>query len=488
MRIIVVVSALVLAAACTKPNPNVCCVTDAQCADLGADELRPCAVGQACAPDFTCVAAQCETSADCTSPDAPICAHNLCIGACTTDDDCAGVTGRPYCSADQTCVGCLDASHCPANAAICDAEEHACRGCERDDECASGVCIEADGVCAEESRVAYVTMFGTDGECTKLSPCRTFSVALSKLDGVRDVIHIIGGLYDLGATTSTITTGTVMVDGEDTTLSYSGPAPMFDVSAGGRVTMERVSIKASAQDTLRVQNNGVLRLYGAVLRDARFLSVHVIGGSLVVANSSVERGAGSHQIYCESAGQVDISRAEFHDASVDADSCIVSVSRSRFINPLNACLQLTGRAVVMNNLFVQDYELTDSVSIGAGTGSVFAFNTVVNRSTVTDSGLALACFDTALTVTSNVFAYNSVSPISPACAARNSLFDEKVASVPAGNMSADVSTFFTDFGNGDYRLGAASPARDRGEPGIVEVDLEGSPRGGMPDIGAFEAP
>src|SRR5690606_33997366 len=107
-------------AACTKPNPNTCCVTDQQCADLGADELRPCAAGQACGPEFTCVAAECQNSADCTDPLAPICQLGLCVGTCATDTDCADVAGRPYCADDGVCVGCMDASQCPADASICD--------------------------------------------------------------------------------------------------------------------------------------------------------------------------------------------------------------------------------------------------------------------------------------------------------------------------------------------------------------------------------
>ena len=62
MRSVVVLFALLIA--CTKPNPNVCCVTEEQCNTLGADELRPCGVGQACSTEFSCVAAECETSAD----------------------------------------------------------------------------------------------------------------------------------------------------------------------------------------------------------------------------------------------------------------------------------------------------------------------------------------------------------------------------------------------------------------------------------------
>ena len=141
MRIVVVLL-VVLIASCTKPNPGVCCVTAEQCSSLGVSDLRPCDVGQACKDD-RCVAAECVTSETCTSPDAPICQYGLCVGTCSSNDDCAGVADRPFCSPAGACVGCVDATQCAAPIAVCDPADHVCRGCEEDSECASGVCVDA---------------------------------------------------------------------------------------------------------------------------------------------------------------------------------------------------------------------------------------------------------------------------------------------------------------------------------------------------------
>ncbi|HEX4421508.1 MAG TPA: hypothetical protein VH165_26515, partial [Kofleriaceae bacterium] len=176
-----------IAVGCTKPNPEACCETDAQCAMLGVTAHRPCVAGQACASTtLTCMAAECETSADCTSPDAAVCINRLCVGACQSNADCAGLTDKPLClAATGQCVGCLDATTCPSDQAFCDADTHACRGCQRDDECASGVCVEADGVCATSDQLLFVSSVGADtGDCVA-APCASVGYALQKVTGQR---------------------------------------------------------------------------------------------------------------------------------------------------------------------------------------------------------------------------------------------------------------------------------------------------------------
>lgn len=474
MRIIVM-SLLACAVACTKPNPNVCCVTDAQCAELGADELRPCAVGQACAPDFTCVAAQCETSADCTSPDAPICANNLCIGLCTSDDDCAGVAGRPYCSADQTCVGCLDASQCPANAAICDAEEQTCRGCERDDECASGVCIEADG---------------DSGTCTRASPCRTVNYGISQATNERTVIRLMGGQF----LPETINVNKrVVIDGNDTILPRPVDANLMELSAGTEtITLEGVVLRSdshSAYRSLRVGAETTVRIsVGAVIE-----------GNIELSNArlSVQKAQlGGGQTLC-SAGSINIVDSESRSMAMQATNCQVAVSRTRLSSENGGILSVEGGlATIENNLFVQGYEYADSLSFrGLAPGSHFRFNTVVNVSGIAADGVAIAC-DETIDVTSNVFAYNSAHPAGPPgglpCTTRYSLFDDVAVESHrsgVGNVFTLYASMFVDADQGEYHLAAGNPGANAAELGLgVTNDLLGQPRTEMPDMGAFEAP
>src|SRR5262245_15809157 len=105
-RAIIVLTASLGLMACKAPNPDFCCVTEAQCDELGnPGDLRPCGPGQACEGGH-CVASECATSQDCTDAERPVCANNLCIAECALDGDCAGTPGLPYCDRG-VCVGCL---------------------------------------------------------------------------------------------------------------------------------------------------------------------------------------------------------------------------------------------------------------------------------------------------------------------------------------------------------------------------------------------
>ncbi len=104
----------------------------------------------------------CTTSAECTDPSKPFCTDSQCVAACHIDDDCAGADAKPYCASDGACVACKTNTECMSNAPVCDATDRICRGCEKDSECASGVCLEAEGTCADASNVLFVMAGGTD--------------------------------------------------------------------------------------------------------------------------------------------------------------------------------------------------------------------------------------------------------------------------------------------------------------------------------------
>jgi hypothetical protein len=67
---------LAVVSACTRPNPDICCVTALECEQLGASEPLPCELG-------VCVARACQTSGcdddgDCPS-DFPACVAGTCM-------------------------------------------------------------------------------------------------------------------------------------------------------------------------------------------------------------------------------------------------------------------------------------------------------------------------------------------------------------------------------------------------------------------------
>jgi len=479
--------ALAAAAACTKPVPGVCCVGEADCARLGVDEPRPCAVGQACR-DFACVAAECATAADCTSPDAPACVDHLCVTRCGIDDDCAGAADGPRCAEDGACVGCLADADCPASAPLCDAEDRRCRGCELDAECASGVCLEMDARCASEDEVVFVSTTGQDGEsCTRNVPCRSLAYALTQaIAPARLVIHLAGGNFTVSDTTLDLP---VYIDGTMTRIEGDGSGPYFQVISSAGVTLANLMINPSSGPAVTAAANATLRIYNSAMNR----SAETTSGTIIAARS---RLTGSPAVRCAS-GVLALDGSQLAD-EIYSMNCQLAVSSSVFeVDGVPAVEASGGQMALENNLFIQSSETADTVILlNTAPGSGARFNTFVNTSAIASDGVALYC-DAAVEVSSNIFAYGSRHPHGVStCTAMYSLYDtialaDQIDGI--GNRAADAATFFVNKTNLDFHLAPASPARDAAEPGTgVTRDLEGRPRsspiGSTPDMGALEAP
>ena len=123
-----------------------------------------------------------------------------------------------------------------------------------------------------------------------------------------------------------------------------------------------------------------------------------------------------------------------------------------------------------------------------GVGSTFRFNTIVSTNPTTYSAAAIYC-DASIAISNNIFTYNSTNPISGngVCTVTSSLFDTQGTSDAGANAVGDRQTFFTDLSHADFHLAPGSPARDAGQLGLVQTDIEGTLRDGNPDIGAYEA-
>src|SRR5262249_5755430 len=94
------------AVACTKPNPNRCCVDDADCMANNIPVGSTCADGLLCRGN-QCVAETCSTAAEC-DPSAPFCVSGMCGTSCDDDTECPGNGQDPsdrFCIAG-TCVAC----------------------------------------------------------------------------------------------------------------------------------------------------------------------------------------------------------------------------------------------------------------------------------------------------------------------------------------------------------------------------------------------
>lgn len=490
--LLIALCAAVTTGCSTTPNAAFCCATETTCAAADS-ELRPCAVGQACRA-YSCVAAECATSADCPSSDAPTCSLGLCISGCAVDDDCAGVAGAPRCdTSDARCVGCISDADCPASAGQCDADTQQCRGCLVDDECASGVCIEAEGTCAAADRILYVRQGGVDaGSCPMSAPCSTIGYAVRAefdLGGMR-VIRLLGGQVSAGSSTVSLTEG-IVIDGNNTRVSTTA-IPVFYVGLAASVLVEGVTLDRDfdTDEVVRADAGSIVRLSHVVVHRG---ALEVASAEVRIDNSDLEEV----RMHCNG-GRLQITRSTLDRVSMQTSTCAFTLRQSRLAGEsVVSAYGSGGLLTIENNLITnaRSYMFLNGVSYAAG--SSFRFNTVTSTSAVSEAGDVIACFGApgALTVSSNIFASNTTTPIASidSCPPRHSLFDLAGAADAAsgtGNLALDASTFFVARGLGDYHLAPTSPARGIGEPGLVSEDLIGDARpqpvGSLPDVGAFE--
>lgn len=445
----------------------------------------------------------CTTAAECTDPTAPFCVGGACQATCDTAADCTD-PATPLCAADGACVGCETNDQCDAAAPICDATARACRGCTEDSECAGGVCIEADGTCVADADVSFVTMDGDDlAACTRSAPCETLKRGIDNR-GARTVIHILGGTLSQQATVAL--TGTLAIDGEDTTLT-AGNQQTFAITSPADIIIENVRMTSPAAAAAALPAVSITGAQSKVV----FESVDINGNNSIAlrANTASVTLRRSHigtlgatdvnTVVCEDA-KLTIDQSVFETSLITDDNlrCTATIRRSRFETNRDGSVQFSaGQLVMENNLIIHRAGLNDSLfARGLNAGSVIRFNTFINTTALPSDGLALSC-DASVTVTSNVFAYNSGHPIGgTGCAPKFSVFDDvSLTSAGAGNQVTGIETIFVNRAAGDFHLAEGSKARGAAEPGLetmVTSDFEGNPRpspaGSASDSGAFEAP
>lgn len=484
MKITIICAVLALAACSTKANPDACCTTQQQCDALGLSGMTSCKAGNVCNGEGACVASECTTSPDCTSPDKPVCINHLCVAKCSVDDDCNGLAGTPHCGGDGVCVACVDDTQCTATAPVCDSSSHACRGCSADSECPEGVCLEAQGQCVAQSDVIFVRAGGTDsGTCPSSAPCASLHYAFQQITGARNIVHIVGTTLNTGTTSTSLPPQmSVYVDGEGTTLQYGGSSGAVFTVGSGTAQFSNVTVGTIGITAFSI-TGGTLDLFATTLKGP----VTITGGALDIAQSELSV-SNNLAVQCTNGGAVSIRRSKVH-SKVTATDCPMTLQQNRFDATAGA-FTIGGNAVsiVENNVITSTDYITDAAYVGGLTGSRVRFNSFVNVSGVDMGAMTLSC-NAAVDVSSNIFAWHS-STAPSSCSATYSLFDSVVGLQPgSGNRVGDASTFFVDLQGGDFHLSAASPAIDGAEPGQdVSVDLDGSPRpnGSASDIGAYE--
>jgi hypothetical protein len=482
-----VVTFVAAASSCTRPNPDFCCSSEAECAALGVDQLRTCGDGHVCDSNV-CAKAECSTSETCTDLAAPYCVNQVCKASCSGDGDCVGAAGGPLCADDGVCVGCESNKDCTASAPICSPTQRACTACRADADCESGVCLAADGVCALATELIYVREDGTDGSaCPKSAPCRTFTGALARVSPTRRVIRLLGTQYET-ADGIVLDSKDIYLDAESTQVRRISPGRIITVSGTSKLTIEGIKLDMSLGQTgIESTSTQLVRLSQIDATGGGAYAVFTNAGTLHIRDSKFVGAL----VLC-GMSTMDIHTCDFRNASIEGGSdCVTHVSRSSFTDT-----QLAAGGVLRaeNNVIVSN-SATCTNDFYASITEIH-FNTWICRHTPPVSepfkGTAFYCGGSDSVSFGNLLAWDSTNP-APSCTLSHSIIPSFATVAGANHVVAAAASIFVDFLGGDYHLRADSPAKGAAESNSgITVDFDGAPRpnpkGSAPDIGAFEAP
>jgi len=466
---------VVVAAACSQPNPVVCCSSPADCNSIGASEqTRPCLDG------FVCIAHEC---ANAPPADAgPV---------CTIDSDCP--TATPHCT-NNTCVQCVSSDQCAASVPVCDQATDTCRACVADTDCGSTVCDSSNGTCVAEPKILYASSTGGDGSaCTHADPC-SIAHAIDSVDSAHTIVRMLPGDY---TTNVTITGKTLWLDGAGATLTAGSTTNAMEINNGAHVRVTGLDIvnqNTGGSNGTAIRCEAIASTDVTPVLDLDGVSVDTSQFGLFLVQCTVSatrshfhvRSTGTASVYAAGPTSVSIDRCVFDggDGVQAIQNSTVSVSNSLVENMTGPHGALLG------------YEFYIGVGNHSAPGTLFAsFVTLVNAPLICSDGIPSclggptltsawgACIDNSIITAT---AGNAVT--GTGCVLNYSLaFPQSAALTGAHNLTSGDPRFVDPASN--FSLSAASPAIDTADPAAtVMVDLVGTPRpqGVRDDLGAYE--
>lgn len=448
-----------IAPGCTKPNPAVCCLDSADCAEVGISEVRTCADGLACV-EHQCVVPSCSTAGCAAS--APVCniTTDTCDG-CTDSAECARFPDTPVCEPTSGgCVQCVADAECPATQPICDA--NACRACQADSECPSGACGE-DGACVPEDAIVYLDAGGTDtGTCPRTAPCRTIEFAVSRTSATRS--HIVmspGGYTEEG----------IYIMPQDTAaarLYVHGGGAILSTDGSGDSDLITSFVPLAIRD---------LRLVTEIGRNALTLQAATSLKNVEVSGANVGVSASASL-----QAQDLLVEDSFMGIGIGSTG-VLDLDRAVLRRNTQGLVAEDGATLEISNLLAHSmFGLALDVHGAAGT---ISFSTIADSGMDSGTGPRAVFCSNQLTVRSSIIWAPGLTPrvSMQGCNVLNSIAGP--TPVP-GALNSDPQ--FVDSANKDYHLAPTSPARDMVDTGPA-TDFEGDPRpqGARFDIGADEA-
>lgn len=463
----VVAVPLILLAACTKPNPEVCCLDPDDCALIGVtDAERTCAEGLACV-GHACVVPSC--SSDGCSAEAPVCDITLdvCTG-CTGPNDCDQFDTKVCDTESGSCVQCVEDLDCElATAPVCDG--NACRGCRLDSECASGACGD-DGACLPPTAAVYVAPTGVDsGSCPAETPCASIAFALSRTSPTREHIVLAPGTYAGNVNEVQIAISSISTSASE--IVVHGGGALLQVTGGDGQPVIQTDLPTTVRD-LEIDygsSGAAFRTFGPTRLERIHIrsedGIEVRGGLLTARDIEISStGVGSGKGIVLLFGGLDLDRGH-----ISGGIHGIQASSGTSIEVSNLLVDNTGRAGI---------DLIDNVF-----GSI-NFVTIAYTGAASTTSAGLVCTSSNFPVRSTIIWTPTASkPPANFCG-----FSSTIAGpTPIAGASATDPLFANEAG-GDFHLSASSPARDMVNTGPA-LDFEGQPRpsGARFDIGADEA-
>jgi hypothetical protein len=468
-------------AGCTKQNPNVCCISELDCAAVGIPADSSCQSGFACT-NHECIEATCSVDADCTDPAAAFCSEGLCrectaagqcpasaavcnlttygCERCIADTDCSSFAATPHCAANGACAECVTSLDCGATEPVC-GTDGSCRTCEHDIECASGAC-DVTGTCVVPSSVIYISPTGIDaGGCVQSQPCLTPGFAVALVTPARFHIAMAPGMY-AGQLIGSAAAPRISVHGNGATIKHSATTqntPTINVDRN-KVFVRDLTIEATGlANGFDCKNNGEV--------DLRAVNLVRIGFS--------SQGTGGTASACKVSWQDSNANA----ISISTNSQL-TLRRVRFID--SQALVVSDSAVTIENVAVLnagDYFFQFSRTQGS-----VAFVTVAD-STAGHGGFN--CDASPVQISNSIFwlpRIGGLQPFTGNCVLTGQNLIGPLT--PATPTSGDP--LFVNMANGDLHLMATSLGIDKADTGPATDALGAArPLGVKFDLGAFES-